>query len=188
MVIENNRVVSLTYELRLKNEDGKIAENVDSGSPFVFLFGHGNLLPEFESKISGMKVGDSFSFKLMPDEAYGMISDEAIVELPISIFNSDGEDASNLLQIGNSIPMMDNEGNRLNGKVVSVEGETVTMDFNHPLAGEVLFFKGEVMEIREASETELQHGHIHEHGHHHAHHGSCDSGGCEPTPGCGCGH
>ena len=97
----------------------------------------------------------------------------------------EGNPDNDLLKIGNMIPMMDQEGNRLNGKVVKVEGETVTMDFNHPLAGETLFFAGEVLDIREASEEELQHGHVHNHG---SHSHGCDDGSCEPHSGCGCGH
>ncbi len=185
MIIENNKVVSLTYELRLKNASGEVAEKVDIYNPFVFLYGHGNIIPGFESNLSGKKVGDSFSFCLSPEEAYGMVSQEAIVDLQISIFQVDGQTDHDMLKIGNSIPMMDQEGNRLTGKVLKVEAENVTMDFNHPLAGETLYFNGEVTDIREATETELQHGHVHNHG---THNHACDDSGCEPLAGCGCGH
>lgn len=185
MIIENNKVISLTYELRLKNENGEVAEKVDSGNPFVFLFGHGNILPKFEENLAGKKVGDAFGFRLSPEEGYGEQTAEAIVDLPMNIFQVEGNPDNDLLKIGNMIPMMDQEGNRLNGKVVKVEAETVTMDFNHPLAGETLFFAGEVLDIREASEEELQHGHVHNHG---SHSHGCDDGSCEPHSGCGCGH
>jgi len=185
MIIENNKVVTLTYELRLKSASGEVAEKVDTNNPFVFLFGHGNIIPGFESNLSGKKVGDSFSFSLSPDEAYGMVSQEAIVDLQINIFQVDGQTDHDMLKIGNSIPMMDQEGNRLNGKVLKVEAENVTMDFNHPLAGETLHFTGEVTDIREATETELQHGHVHSHG---THNHGCDDSVCEPHAGCGCGH
>lgn len=184
MTIDKNKVVSLTYELRLNNEKGEVAEKVETDNPFVFLFGNGNLLPTFESNIAGMKVGDGFSFKLTPEEGYGVVSEETIVDLPITIFQVDGVTDSSLLRAGNSIPMMDQEGNRLNGKVVKNDDKTVTMDFNHPLAGETLFFNGEVTDIREVTDEELQHGHVHGHG---KHNHSCDTDSCETPSGCGCG-
>ena len=185
MIIENNKVVTLSYELRLKSETGEVAEKTDGTNPFVFLYGHGNLLPTFEANLSGKKVGENFSFSLTPEEAYGVVTPEAVVDLPLTIFQADGQTDHELLKIGNTIPMMDQEGNRLNGKVVKVETETVTMDFNHPLAGETLFFSGEVNDIREATEEELQHGHVHGAG---GHQHGCDDDSCQPSSGCGCGH
>ena len=80
----------------------------------------------------------------------------------------------NLLKEGNFVPMMDAEGRRLNGKVITIEAEAVQMDFNHPMAGNDLFFKGQVTEIREATEEELTHGHAH-------YPGSCE--GCDDCGG-----
>lgn len=185
MIVENSKVISLTYELRLNTENADITEKVDSQNPMTFLYGHGNLLPEFEANLNGKKTGDTFSFSLSPDKAYGVASDEAIIDLPISVFEVNGQVDTELLQIGRAIPMMDQEGNRLNGTVVNLEKESVKMDFNHPLAGETLFFNGEITDIREATEEEIQHGHVHgEGGHQHG----CGDENCEPTPGCGCGH
>jgi FKBP-type peptidyl-prolyl cis-trans isomerase SlyD len=175
-MIKENKVVSLAYELRVNDEKGEIIEKVEKTSPLTFLFGRGNLLPDFEANLQGLKEGDDFSFTLEPEKAYGQISDEAIVDLPRDIFEVDGKIDDNLLEIGNSIPMQDNSGNRLNGIVLEVGDETVKMDFNHPLAGDTLYFKGEVSEIRDATSEELSHGHVHQGGSHPCggeSHGSC---------------
>lgn len=161
MIIQKDKVVSLSYELRTENSSGDIIETVDKSAPFSFLFGAGNLLPKFESNLDGLKIGDSFSFGLKAMDAYGEINDKAIVDVPKSAFEIDGKIDSNMLQIGNHIPMQDTSGNRLNGIVKKVTDTSVTMDFNHPLAGTNLHFSGEVTEIRDASKDELAHGHIH---------------------------
>jgi len=85
--------------------------------------------------------------------------------------------------LGNVVPMRDQSGNRLNGKVVGIDAESVKMDFNHPLAGDDLYFNGSVIGVRDATEEEISHGHIHNHG---SHDHSCESGSCgEEGGGCG---
>ena len=183
MIISKDSVVSVTYELKIANGDGDIVEKVNDSNPLVFLLGYGNLLPMFESNLSGLKTGDQFDFKLTSEDAYGKLSKEAIVDLPKSLFVVDGEIDNDLLKIGNIIPMTDQSGNRFNGKVMEFTGDIVKMDFNHPLAGEDLHFKGQVVGVREATEEELQHGHIHQTS---GCGGSCESG-CESDSGSGCG-
>ncbi len=165
------RVVSIIYELRRNDQNGEIVETLGRENPLTFLFGSGNLLPKFEENLTGLKTGQNFDFLLSSEDAYGPVQENAIVDVPISIFQVDGKTDSNLLQEGNVIPMMDNEGRRLNGVVKNINAETVTMDFNHPMAGSSLHFKGEVTEIREATEDEIHHGHIHQSC-------GCSGGGC----------
>jgi FKBP-type peptidyl-prolyl cis-trans isomerase SlyD len=174
MKISKDKVVSLSYELRLDHKDGEIVETLKPEGPLVFIYGSGNLLPKFEENISGLLVGDQFNFSLAASEAYGEINQEAIVNIPISVFEIDGKIDDNMLKIGSTIPMQDSSGNRLTGKVAEVSTESVKMDFNHPLAGNHLFFKGEITDIRDATEEELQHGHAH-------FTGSCDN--CETCGG-----
>ncbi len=181
-----NRVVSIVYELRRNNQDGEIVETLSQENPLTFLLGSGNLLPKFEDNLVGLKTGQKFKFILLCDDAYGPIQENAVVDVPISIFVVEGKTDTNLLQTGNVIPMMDNEGRRLNGVVKNINTDTVTMDFNHPMAGSALHFNGEVTEIREATEEELEHGHIHQScgcsG------GGCNEGSCSDKSenGCGC--
>lgn len=168
MIISKEKVVSLTYELRLDNPEGEIIETLTTENPLTFLFGAGNLLPKFEEYIDGLQVGDDFDFELKSHEAYGEVKKEAIVNIPITAFEIDGRIDKNMLSIGNKIPMQDASGNKLTGLVQEVTNDKVTMDFNHPLAGNDLFFKGEIMEVRKATEEELHHGHAH-------YSGSCES-------------
>jgi FKBP-type peptidyl-prolyl cis-trans isomerase SlyD len=176
MIISKDKVVAVSYELKLAG-NGETVENVNSNNPLQFILGHGNLLPKFESNLSGLKVGDGFDFVLTAEEAYGGISAEAIVDLPKTVFMVDGEVDSNLLTVGNVIPMMDQGGNRFNGRVLEVSAEQIKMDFNHPLAGKDLHFKGEVVSVREATEEEIEHGHLHQ--------ASSCGGGCDCSSGCG---
>jgi len=169
MKIEKNKVVSVTYRLEANpsGEEKKHIETAGTDRPLVFLYGSGGLIPSFEENLNGLVDGDNFSFSIDAAEAYGEIEPDALVELPIDIFKVDGVIDMSMLQTGNVVPMTDRDGSRLDGKVVAITGETVKMDFNHPLAGHQLHFSGEVIEVREASEEELFHGHAHtgEHGH-----------------------
>ena len=175
MNIDTNKVVALKYELRVNAEDGEMVEKVENDKPLQFIFGIGSMLPKFETNINGLKPGDSFSFKLEADDAYGIINNDMIVDVPKDIFKVDGKLDESLLVIDKVIPMRDQQGNHLNGKVLEILDDTVKLDFNHPLAGNDLFFTGEVLETREATEKELSHGHIHD-----------DSHGCGCGSGCGC--
>lgn len=169
MKIDINKVVSVTYRLEA-NPAGQEKVHIETAGvdrPLVFLFGSGGLIPAFEENLQGKVSGDNFSFSIDAADGYGEIESEALVELPVAIFKVDGVVDRSILKTGNMVPMSDRDGNRIDGKVVAINGETVKMDFNHPLAGHQLHFSGEVIEVREASEEELSHGHAHtgEHGH-----------------------
>jgi len=166
MVVANDKVVSIIYELRQDNADGKIIESLKKDAPLTFICGAGSLLPRFEENLTGLKIGDPFSFSLSAEDAYGEIDQNALVNVPLGAFEIDGKVDYNLVKTGNSIPMQDSHGNRLNGLVKEISSDTVTMDFNHPLAGNNLFFTGEIIDVRESTEEERHHGHAH-------------SGGCE---------
>lgn len=167
MKVALNKVVSVTYRLEAnaQGEEKIHIETAGNESPLVFLFGAGGLIPAFEENLEGKSVGDKFSFTIDAGNAYGEINNEALVELPIDIFKVDGVIDMAMLKTGNTIPMNDHEGNRLDGKVIGITGDKVKMDFNHPLAGHDLHFSGEVIDIRDASTEEIQHGHAHT-GHH----------------------
>ena len=155
MVISENSVVSLIYELRKDNKSGEVVETLTKSNPLVFLFGKGNLLPKFEDNIQGLKEGDNFSFSLTSNEAYGPVEESAIVDIPVKAFEVDGKVDYNYIK------MMDNSGRRLVGVVKKIGIENITMDFNHPMAGVDLFFSGEITSVREATDDEKAHSHIH---------------------------
>jgi len=195
MIAEKNNIVSIVYELRSGSQEGEVVEALTPENPLTFLFGTGGLLPKFEENLNGLTSGDGFEFLLNSEDAYGPVVESAVVHVPKSIFVVDGKVDENLLKIGNMVPMMDAEGRRMNGKILTIDEEAVQMDFNHPMAGNDLFFKGQVTEVREATEEELNHGHVHGNG------GGCGCGSGEDScsdkeacddpgqggGGCGCG-
>lgn len=188
MIAEKNNVVSIVYELRTGSREGDVVESLSPENPLTFLFGTGGLLPKFEEQISGLRSGDNFEFLLHSEDAYGPVIENAIVHVPQTVFEVDGNIDRNLLRIGNMVPMMDAEGRRLNGKVIAIEGDAVKMDFNHPMAGNDLFFKGQVTDVRSATDQELTHGHVHQAGGCGCGgngSGSCDDENCETQGSCG---
>ena len=167
MTITKDRMVSLTYELRLDGKNGDVFEKAGKDNPLVFLYGNGQMLPKFEDHLSTLNTGDAFEFTLASADAYGEMDQDAIIDLEKSIFMIDGKTDDELLTIGNVIPMRDDQGHMLQGTVVSVSDDSVRMDFNHPMAGNTLHFTGKVIDVREASAEELSHGHAHGAGGHH---------------------
>jgi FKBP-type peptidyl-prolyl cis-trans isomerase SlyD len=180
MKVEQNKVVSLSYNLEA---DGNVIEVVTKEKPMQFMYGAGYLLPNFEYQIVNMSTGDKFDFVLQAADAYGEIDEQAIISIPKSSFEIDGDFDEQFVQVGKTLPMQDQEGNRLYGTVESIDDNAVTMNFNHPLAGNALHFAGEIVGIREATPEDLA-GHC---GH------GCDCGcdcydedGCCDEDSCGC--
>jgi len=163
MKIANHSVVTLNYSLNAGLPEAAMqhVESTDPTNPFRFLSGAGSLIPGFENNLMGLQAGDQFDFKLTPADAYGESDANAIVPLPIDVFKHDGIIDMEILKVGNVVPMRDNEGNTMNGRIASFNDKTVTMDFNHPLAGHALHFAGEIVEVREATAEEIAHGHVH---------------------------
>ncbi len=183
------KMVTLTYDLHVDDEKGEMVEQATAEKPLEFLYGAGVMLPKFETQLEGLKENDPFEIKLEKNDAYGEVNEDAVVDLPKSVFIVDGNFDAELIKIGNTVPMMSSNGQRLNGLVLEVNDESVKMDFNHPLAGEDLHFTGKVIGVREASDEEVAQilsgggcgcgsdG------------GGCNSGSCgsESSDGCGCG-
>lgn len=187
MKITKDKVVSVHYTLTV---DGQVADKTTPEKPLDFIFGKGMLLPKFESNLEGKTVGDKVEFTLTPEEGYGVSEPEAIVELPKKIFESDGVVREDILFVGNMIPMMNDRGQIMHGKVVEIKPDIVVMDFNHPMAGKTLNFSVEVSEVREATEKELTEGLHGEFAGHGCGGGCCggcgDEGGqCGDEGGCG---
>jgi FKBP-type peptidyl-prolyl cis-trans isomerase SlyD len=155
MKIENNKMVSLIYELRENDSDGKIIETLDENRPLKFIYGTGRLLPFFESNINLLNEGDLFRFKLNSEMAYGDKREEMIINVPLTVFETDGILNEDICRVGNEVPMSDSEGNPLTGVINEITDTYVKMDFNHPMAGLDLFFSGKIVEVREATDNEL---------------------------------
>ncbi|GHT10660.1 peptidyl-prolyl cis-trans isomerase [Bacteroidia bacterium] len=172
MKISEEKMVSLTYDLTVDGEENgrkELMERATKEHPLTFMFGMGMMLEAFERNVEGLKVGDKFSFTLEPEEAYGEYIEQNVVELPKSIFEVDGKFDEEKISEGETLPMMDAQGNRMMGSVLEIKSEVVVMDFNHPLAGETLHFDGEVIDVHEPSPEEIAAL---------SHEGGCDCG-CE---------
>jgi len=161
------KVLTLVYELRESSAEGELIEVVSKDNPVEFLFGTGHLVQKFENNVMNLSKNEKFEFVIVAEEAYGPVNQEAVVNLPKETFLIEGKLAEDLLVQGNMINMQDQSGNPLRGKVVAIGEETVKMDFNHPLAGVDLHFKGEVLGSRPATREEVDHGHVHSGNDHH---------------------
>jgi len=155
MQIENNKMVSLIYELRESDSEGRIIEAFDENRPLTFIFGSGRLLPVFESNINSLNKGDLFRFTLSSESAYGEKREEMFINVPIAVFETDGKINEDICRVGNEVPMMDTEGNPLNGIINEITDSYVKMDFNHPMAGLNLFFSGKIIDVRDSSSEEI---------------------------------
>ncbi len=157
MNIQPNSVVALTYDLYTKeNGEEVFVEKADDQNPLVFLYGVGMMLPKFEENLTGLSAGDTYDFHLVAEDAYGTKDENAIAELPIDMFGEMEKP-----EIGSVLPLQDNEGNQFRAQVKSVSDSAVTVDLNHPMAGQDLHFSGTIISVREATAEELDHGHAH---------------------------
>ncbi len=157
MKITAQTVVDAEYELYVDGEKGELElmERATPEQPLNFIYGVGMMLPKFEEKLANLQAEDAFDFTLTPDEAYGEYDDEAVIDLDRAVFEIDGKLDEEMVFAGNVVPLMDNEGNRVQAQVVSVDDKHVKVDLNHPLAGETLHFKGKVLKVREATQEEI---------------------------------
>ncbi len=142
-------------------------ETVPRDQPFLFLFGAGNVLPALEDALLGKTAGDTFEVFIDFENGYGDYDETKKVIVPKTAFKEEGNKNKDILKVGNVIPMKDDQGNQLRGEVLKVDYKGVHMDFNLPLAGMDLYFKGEVVEIRDAEPEEIEHRHVHGPGAHH---------------------
>lgn len=155
MKVDKNKVVALSYTLTV---DGKTADHAGAEKPLEYIHGTGMLLPRFEEEVHGKEQGEEFRFTLTPEEGYGLRKEEYLITIPLAAFTVDGKLREDLLQVGRTLPMLDGNGNVLQGTVVEVGANGVKMDFNHPMAGKTLNFSGKVESVRDATQKELTEG------------------------------
>ncbi len=155
MKIERDRVVKIRYTLEVEGEV------LDQGE-VAYLHGHQNLIQGLEEALEGRDEGESFRVQVPAEKAYGPYDPEGVQVVPLEAFPEGAE-----VVPGAQFYAQDPAGNPMPLTVVEVQGDEVTVDFNHPLAGKDLSFEVEVLKVRPATEEELLHGHVHEGGHHH---------------------
>jgi len=157
--IAQDTVASVHYTGTLP-DSGEEFDSSRDGEPLTFLVGHKGMIPGFERELMGAGVGDTLSFTLNPEDAYGMPSDEMIQEVPREMFPEE-------MPVDLGMTLMSDAGPF---RIVAITDDTVRCDFNSPMAGKSLHFEVEVMEVRAATPDELEHGHAHGPGGHHHHH------------------
>lgn len=151
--IQDNMVVKLDYTL-LVNEE--ILESTDDGEPIEFIQGIGQVIPGLESALYGMKVSEKKTVVIEPDEAYGDYDPESLESAKKEEFSEEIP-----LDVGTFLDLRDDEDNVLSAQIIEEDEDTVTLDFNHPLAGKTLTFEITVSALRPASDEEIEHGHAH---------------------------
>ena len=157
MKIENQKVVSATYELYIADEaQEELMEKATEEAPLVWCQGEGMMLPAFEAALEGKETGDSFDFVLKAEEAYGEHDERGVMELPRTMFfNGDGEFDEERVYVGAVVPMNTTDGQVVKALVCEITDEHVTIDLNHPYSGEDLHFKGVILDIRDVTKAEL---------------------------------
>ena len=186
-MITNQTVVTCIYDLYVDGENGKeeLMEKATIQHPLVYCHGEGMMLPAFEAALEGKSKDEHFDFTIACEDAYGEYDPEGLKDLPKHMFyNGDGEFDESRVFVGNIIPMTTVDGQIINAQVVEITEDCVTIDLNHPLAGENLHFVGKVLNIREVTEGELKALH------HRGCGGGCGGckGSCEDCGGeCNCG-
>lgn len=159
MQIANDVVASIEYTLT--DDQGNVIDSSVGGEPLAYLHGAGNIIPGLESALEGKTVGDSFKISVPPAEGYGEKDDGLLQVVPRSMFR--GVDQ---VEVGMQFHAQTDYGMQVI-TVAKVEGDNVTVDGNHPLAGQNLNFDVKVVEVRAATSEELEHGHVHGPGGHH---------------------
>jgi len=160
MQISKNSVVTINYTL--KNDQGEILDQSQDNS-FLYLHGSGGIISGLEGQMEGKLAGDEFSAHVEPEDGYGVRDDSMVQVVPRNMFESDHP-----VEEGIQFHAESPEGDMLTVTVTKIEGDEVTVDGNHPLAGIALNFDIKIAEVREASKEEIEHGHVHgPDGHHH---------------------
>ena len=189
---KQNRFISVSYQLHSIDAEGNkhLEEQTQQGNPFQFISGFGVTLDAFERSIVDLLPGSAFDFTLPPDQAFGDYDEEGVHKMKREVFCiNDHFDHENIYP-GSIITLMDEDDKRFMARVLKVEDDGVTIDTNHPLAGQTLQFTGLVLENREATNGEIQHML------NHLSHDCCGCDDCDDCDGhehkheggCGCGH
>jgi FKBP-type peptidyl-prolyl cis-trans isomerase SlyD len=160
-MIKSGKVVDLSYSL--KDSNGQVLDRADPGAPFTYLHGAGPIVPGLENALDGLKAGDKKAVTVSPEEGYGKRRAELRLVVKRTEFPAGVQ-----LETGMQFEAHAPDGRPVVFTIEKLEGDKVHIDGNHPLAGETLHFEVEVLQVRDATKEEMQHGHAHgPDGHHH---------------------
>ncbi|MBZ9752614.1 peptidylprolyl isomerase [Deinococcus sp. HMF7604] len=157
MNITQDKVVELEYTLTV---DGEVIDQSEGGEPLVYLHGHSNIIPGLERALEGKGAGDALQVTVAPEDGYGERDEDSVEDLSREDFEDD-------VEVGATYYAQSEDGSVIPFTVLAVDGETVQVDFNPPLAGMTLNFDVKVLSVRDATTEELDHGHAHAEGDHH---------------------
>jgi FKBP-type peptidyl-prolyl cis-trans isomerase SlyD len=162
MPIQGNKVVTMNFTLT--DEKGNVLDSTDTGGPFSYIAGKGMVLPKLEEAVSIMMIGTKKQLQLVAKDGYGEYNKDAVQAVGKENFPEDF-----ILEAGMEYMASNPDGVQMPFIITNVEDQTVTIDFNHPLAGKNLIFDLELIDVRDATAEELAHGHVHGAGGHHHH-------------------
>jgi FKBP-type peptidyl-prolyl cis-trans isomerase SlyD len=152
-IVADDQVVTMDYTLTV---DGEVVDSSEGSEPIEFLQGYGNIVAGLEREIYGMSIGQSKDVTISATDGYGEIDPSAIVEIPRKDFPPEIP-----VKKGTQLQVKSEDGEILDAAIVAVSKDSVRLDFNHPLAGKELFFHVTIKELRDATEEEIEHGHVH---------------------------
>lgn len=161
-LVAKDTVVTLHYTLTDKG--GEVLDSSQGADPLVYLHGYSQIVPGLENALVGKAAGSSFKVTVDPAEGYGERNDQMVITLPRSQGNLPPD-----IEVGFVVELVSPEGEEIPARVVNLTDDEITLDANHPLAGETLFFDIELTGVRSATKEELEHGHVHGPGGHHDH-------------------
>ena len=151
--VKENIVVAIDYTLTV---DGEIIDSTNDREPLEFLQGHGNIISGLEAETLGMAIGESKDVAVSPEDGYGESDEEAFIEIPTNQFPENIP-----VELGTELEVQDDEGKPAYARIEKIENNVALLNFNHPLAGKKLHFAITVISLRDPSEEELAHGHVH---------------------------
>jgi FKBP-type peptidyl-prolyl cis-trans isomerase SlyD len=155
MKVAADLVVSIEYTL--KNDAGEVLDGSDEDGPLHYLHGHDNIVPGLEAALNGRALGDSLNVTVAPEDGYGTPDDDLVFEVPREELSDDIEP-----EVGMELGMTSDDGDFLRARICGVTTDTVQLDANHELAGQTLHFAVKVVGIRQPTQEELEHGHVHD--------------------------
>ena len=154
MQVSEQKVVTMNYEVA--DDQGQLIDRSEEGGPLAYIHGNGQLIPGLETALEGRGKGDKIAVDVPPEQGYGERDEEGVQIVARNQFDDSVE-----IEVGMQFEAQDDDEGHQIVTVVAVDGENITLDTNHPLAGKSLRFEVEILDVRDASAEELSHGHVH---------------------------
>ncbi len=154
MKVEPKKVVTLEYKITLAT--GELVDSSENSGPFTYIHGIGAIIPGLEKGLEGMEQGEEKEIEIPASEGYGNRNDELVTVVSRSQFPEDAQ-----LEVGAEFYTYNDKGETIPFTIAAIDGDNVTIDFNHPLAGKDLVAWVKVIEVRDATPEEIAHGHVH---------------------------